>query len=612
MITSLLSLSLLVLFPSKSFAIEIENYVECKTPSEKKDKRSLTRYFCSPDGTLKLSERLFLSTMGPGIIHVYDEKGRIIHSRHFKIEGIQTKEMGFEHNDDGTYIRTEFSTDPLREYIVSRSKKRMTGDQVSFVDDLTLQIWHYNQKHPYELQYMDTVKNTEIPHALYKDQMRNVKTIVSRTIYENGEVVEVYKFVNIVDNELNDRIHSFTAYNPDGSVKKKYSEKFDLNIEAVIDEQDIPESEKERRKRIYRDQDRPIVMVIDSGVDIRYPELTYKFFNNPLDTPNGVDEDEDGYPDNTMGWYFDNNTGHSPVITERLRKKDLIPIPLSHGTHVSSIVMKDIESFALAGFMGNTNKESLTLSAKEFMDKFQVHFVNMSFGIEKDGPSSEIDPMTLAYLSQAMDSHQGTLFFAAAGNFTPGKNIDESKLRNKYPAVLKYKNLMVVGALNTGSIKWEDVKGYKRAAFSNFGIKNVDVFAPGTNVPGAAIGGGTFPASGTSMSSPYVMNVAMKLKEANPSLSTLEIKEIIMRSVTFIDIENPLDCVTGGIVNPDRAMAIAKMMNFSSEKSIRKLNWKVRLKEPPGTYGEVHNPDYVRQIIELWNERFPPDYFSRK
>ena len=539
-------LSLLILFPKKLFAVERENYVECKTPSEKKDKTSMTKYFCDPDGTLKFSEKLFLSTMGLGGIHVYDEKGRIIHSRSFSIEGVQTVEMDFEHNDDGTYVRTEFSTNPLREHIVSRSKKEMMGNQVSFVDDLTLNIWHYNKNPPYELQYMDTIKNIKVPNEFREDQMRNVKTIVSRTFYENDKPVEVYKFNNIVDDIFNNSIYSFTLYNSDGLVEKEYSEEFDLNMEAVIDEQDIPESEKERRKRIYRDQDRPIVMVIDSGVDVRHPELTYKFFNNPYDKPNGNDDDEDGYTDNTMGWYFDTYIGSSPVITERLRRTYLTPMPFSHGTHVSSIVMKDIESFALAGFMGNTNKEALTLSAKEFMDRFQVHFVNMSFGIERSGPSFEIDPMTLENLSEAMESHQATLFFAAAGNSGPGKNIDDPKTLDRYPAALKQQNLVVVGALNTGDIKWEDVNGYKRAFFSNFGIKNVDVFAPGMDVPGAAIGGGTVLVSGTSMSSPYVMNVAMKLKEINSSLTALEIKEIIMRSVTFIDIENPLDCVTGG------------------------------------------------------------------
>ena len=111
------------------------------------------------------------------------------------------------------------------------------------------------------------------------------------------------------------------------------------------------------------------------------------------------------------------------------------------------------------------------------------------------------------------------------------------------------------------------------------------------------------PLSGTSMASPYVMNLAMKMKEVNPRLGPLEVKEVIMRSVTFIDINQPLECVSGGVVNVERALAIAERMKIST-KSIEELNWEVRQSEKPGTYGEVHSTEYIHQIKALWAQRF--------
>ena len=605
LITSLFLFSLLILLPTKSFAVENENYVECKTPAEKKGQSTVIKYFCSSDGILKQSKKLFLSTLSPSVINTYDEKGRIVNSKTFKIEGVQVSEADIEHSDNGTYIYTKYSIEPFRQRIVSRSRKEMVGHQVDNINDLVLETWRYNQEYPYQMQYIDTIKNTKITRKITEgwEFVDNVKIITSRTFYEEDRVAETFEFNNIIDNLFNNRFRSFTAYNPDGSVKKEYSEEFDLNIEAVIDEQNIPESEKERRKRIYRDKTRPIVVIIDSGVDPRHPGLAHKFFNNPYDTPNDIDDDGDGKIDNTMGWYFEEYTGHSPVISERLRRQRLMPRPFSHGLHVSSIAMRNIESFALAGFMGDMSSPSLLSSASDFLNKFDVHFLNMSFGVNDTDSPMNNNPETLPLVSSLIKDHQKTLFFAAAGNAEPGVDIDEPGFRDGYPALFNFKNLMVVGALNTNSMNWKDVKTYKRAVFSDFGTKSVDVFAPGEDVLGADMGGGEVPESGTSMASPVVMNMAMKIKEVNPALSSLEMKELIMRSVTFIDIKKPLNCVSGGIINIDRAMAIAKMMKFS-KKSIRQLNWEVRLKEPLGTYGEVHDHDYIYQIIELWNQRF--------
>jgi cell wall-associated protease len=69
--------------------------------------------------------------------------------------------------------------------------------------------------------------------------------------------------------------------------------------------------------------------------------------------------------------------------------------------------------------------------------------------------------------------------------------------------------------------------------------------------------------SGTSQASPYVANVAAKIKTANMRLSPLEIKKILMGTVdkkAFLADK----VMAGGIVNLDRAVVAANMTNSMS------------------------------------------------
>jgi len=69
------------------------------------------------------------------------------------------------------------------------------------------------------------------------------------------------------------------------------------------------------------------------------------------------------------------------------------------------------------------------------------------------------------------------------------------------------------------------------AFFSNYGQKNVDIFAPGVKIYSLEPGQKFEAANGTSAASPVVCGVAALLMSYFPELSPLEIKEIILNSV---------------------------------------------------------------------------------
>lgn len=107
--------------------------------------------------------------------------------------------------------------------------------------------------------------------------------------------------------------------------------------------------------------------------------------------------------------------------------------------------------------------------------------------------------------------------------------------------------------------------------FSNYGQKNVDVFAPGVKVTSIDSDREFNTADGTSFSSPIVTGVAALILEYYPKLTAGQIKEAILESATPVKtmVYKPgtkqlVDFSTlsksGGIVNAEKALEIASKM----------------------------------------------------
>lgn len=141
-----------------------------------------------------------------------------------------------------------------------------------------------------------------------------------------------------------------------------------------------------------------------------------------------------------------------------------------------------------------------------------------------------------------------TLFVFAAGN--DGMSNDEF---GTSPANIKADNVITVGAT---------YKNEFFATFSNYGTKMVDIAAPGMLINSAIPGNEYLEVSGTSQAAPFVAGVAAKIKEANPKLKPVEIKQILMGTVdkkAFL-----ADKVATGLVNTERAVVAAQMTNSMS------------------------------------------------
>ena len=320
----------------------------------------------------------------------------------------------------------------------------------------------------------------------------------------------------------------------------------------------------EQEKSHYNSAKSP-VLFIDSGFDIHHPLLTRSLWKNPFEILDGIDNDKNGWIDDINGW---NILSKSNDISDMI----LTPTkgePISHGTHVASIGMRNITQFCFLGFAGNMASPILLEKTIFEIKRKKIRFVNMSFGWDSEDNSQGGSPFSPGSdstnaLERLISSSPDTLFVVAAGN--DGKLLSLSGFCS-YPPCFKYPNMIKVGSVNLSDFNENPHSAPEVSDFSNYSEELVDVFAPGEYVLAAGIGNRMIKLSGTSMATPMVFNVLLKMAEANPTLSIYELKEILMTTVTKYKLKGSnhfLPCKSGGMVNP--SLAVKKAREFRSPK----------------------------------------------
>jgi subtilisin family serine protease len=279
------------------------------------------------------------------------------------------------------------------------------------------------------------------------------------------------------------------------------------------------------------------VAVLDTGTQTNHPDLQPNVWHNPHEIDdNNKDDDKNGYVDDYYG--IDLVTGKGSGEDDE-----------GHGTHVSGIIAGHGNnatggaglcwsgSIMPVKFMNSQGKGS-TSDAIDGID-YAVHegakIINCSFGSSSKSSS----------LQDAVDSAQdkGVLMVIAAGN--DGVSIDTSP---EYPAAFTNGNIITVAAVtDTGSL----------ASFSNFGVKLVDLGAPGDNIIS------TYPTStykvlsGTSMATPMVSAAAAMVRHKDTSQTYSEIRSALL-SHTQADAALGGKVVHPGVLNVAGALSSVK------------------------------------------------------
>ncbi|QNA43038.1 S8 family peptidase [Lacibacter sediminis] len=242
-----------------------------------------------------------------------------------------------------------------------------------------------------------------------------------------------------------------------------------------------------------------------------------------------------------------------------------------HGTHVAGIiaaarnngigvdgVANDVRIMTIRAVPdGDEHDKDIALAIRYAVDN-GAKIINMSFGKSFSPQKKWVDDAVRYAQSK------GVLLVHAAGN--DGKNVDSSE---NYPnpniveTKMKAPNFITVGA--SGDPK----TGGLAADFSNYGKKEVDVFAPGVKIYSTIPGGNTYGfAQGTSMASPVVAGLAAFILSYYPDLSPEQVKFCIEKGsvnpnmqVTKPGSEEKEDFAnfsrTGGLLNAYEAIKVA-------------------------------------------------------
>jgi len=147
----------------------------------------------------------------------------------------------------------------------------------------------------------------------------------------------------------------------------------------------------------------------------------------------------------------------------------------------------------------------------------------------------EIYNITKETIYELIEDTPEILYVNGAGN-----DNDDVSFEDFYPTSFDLPNILVAGAVDQAG---------DETSFTSFG-ERVDVYANGYEVESYLPGGDSMPASGTSMSSPQAANLAVKLFALEPSLTPVEVVDLIIQGAD----ESPDGRFL--LMNPRRSVAL--------------------------------------------------------
>jgi PKD repeat protein len=289
-------------------------------------------------------------------------------------------------------------------------------------------------------------------------------------------------------------------------------------IRAIEAWGEIPESQKT-----------PVTLAtVDTGVDPTHNDLVNNIWSNPGEIAgNGIDDDNNGYIDDTWGWDFVNND--NDPFDDNL-----------HGTAVSSVMAGDLDGDGVAGVCPWCEVMAVKVLSSTGTGTLDVVASGIIYAADR---GAKVINLSLAgtagmeTLENAVNHawNKGALVAAGAGN--DGANAP------MYPA--GYANAMAIAS--TGESDYH-------SCFSNYANGYISVAAPGENIlvalPDQSYGVG----SGTSLSTPLVVGLGGLLLSQDSSRTNSDLRSIIESTAVDLSPEG-IDAAFGhGRIDAFRAV----------------------------------------------------------
>lgn len=292
-----------------------------------------------------------------------------------------------------------------------------------------------------------------------------------------------------------------------------------------------------------------IVAVTDTGVDYNHEDLIHNMWRNSREiVGDGIDNDQNGYIDDVVGWDFYSNDKFPYDLSMSLSDILFKGGNPGHGTHVAGVIGSGLRNVkGTAGVAPQVSIMALrfiselgqgdtagAIGAIDYAVQNGASIINASWGSEGEEEGNDL-------LREAIERAEtrGVIFVAAAGNGRMNPQTMQSSgydndtdSKPMFPASYPYSNIVAVAA--TGNAD-------QLAPFSNYGKKSVDIGAPGVKILSTVpesryqdtlidIGQIKVTWDGTSMASPFVSGALAAIWSSNRALSSSEVIEMLLTS----------------------------------------------------------------------------------
>ncbi|MFN6528904.1 S8 family peptidase [Nostoc sp. ChiSLP03a] len=248
-----------------------------------------------------------------------------------------------------------------------------------------------------------------------------------------------------------------------------------------------------------------VVAVVDTGVDYNHEDLKNNIWTNTKEIAgNGIDDDGNGYVDDTYGWNFADQNNNT--LDDN-----------GHGTHVSGTIAGENNNYGVTGIAydakimpvkaldssGSGSYSSISKGIRYAVDN-GANVINLSLGGSSSNHTLE---SAINYASS-----KGVIVVMAAGN--------DGGSSPEYPARYASKSGIAVGAVD---------KNNNLADFSNRSGTNpiAYVTAPGVKIYSSVPNNQYATYSGTSMAAPHVAGIVALMLSANPNLTDAQVRQIV-------------------------------------------------------------------------------------
>ncbi len=266
----------------------------------------------------------------------------------------------------------------------------------------------------------------------------------------------------------------------------------------------------------------------------------------------------------------------------------------SHGTHVAGIiaairnngigvngVADNVRIMTVRCVPDGDERDKDVANAIRYAVDNGASIINMSFGKGYSPDKKYVDD-AVKYAAE-----HDVLLVHAAGNDSENNDTSPNFPNATYTEPVKKglfkKEKIAPNWLEVGALSW--VAGERRVAnFSNYGKKNVDLFAPGYQLNSTVPDSKYAAFSGTSMASPAAAGVAAIIRSYYPELSAVQVRSVLVNSVVKQDdgevfkpgttekVKFSELCASGGAISATNAVAMAE--TTKAKKKSKKAIWR--------------------------------------